>query len=198
MNNKTLSIRKKLKDPAFLNTVMPSLTLWGLKDEDVLVHSMGVSLWNTLGHELNHMAVAECPAPIAAGDSIRSDSAWFNKETRQPCVLIEFERYDGSEGSKQKLLEKLSNLMEAAGRWEVSAHNLFEKPLLILAAWNIDIVSAPNVKSLAQQACSGTTNRLGVPVPSINATNFLFCRFMFESMPDGTIRLNDIIFQEGV
>ena len=198
MNNRILSIRKKLEDPAFLNSAMPSLTQWGLRDEDVLVHSMGVSLWNTLGHELNHMAVAECPAPVAVGDPIRSDSTWFDKETQHPCVLIEFERYDGSTGDKQKLLKKLSNLMEAAERWDVSVNGSCEKPLLILVAWNIDIVSAPDVKSLVKQACSGVTNRIGVPVASVDASHFLFCRFMFESMVDGTIKLNNIVFQEGV
>ena len=32
-----------------------------LKDQDVFVHSLGCSVWNTFGHENGLMAIVECP-----------------------------------------------------------------------------------------------------------------------------------------
>lgn len=184
-------IKEVLIDSGFLDNAMPSLSQWGINDRDVLVHSMGVSVWNTLGHDLGFMAVAECPAPTAVGDDIRSDSTWFLKSDQQPIVFIEFERYDGSSGDKQKLSDKLTNLMEASERWGQPS------PLLILIAWNIGNVHPPDVKGLMKQVRLGVKNKKGVKISGTHPKNFVFCRFMFKRLSDGKIKLNDIIFQEG-
>ncbi|MCK5664973.1 MAG: hypothetical protein KAI17_15885, partial [Thiotrichaceae bacterium] len=114
MSSLVNDIQDKLNKSSFIDDSFPVITKQGVMDEDVLLHSIGCSLWNTLGHELGYSAIVECPTPSAAGSDIRSDSVWFDRNTQDPKVLIEFERYDGSVYGKQKLDDKLSNLMEAA------------------------------------------------------------------------------------
>lgn len=63
-------IKAELNQNAFIDKTFPMLTGWGVKDEDVLVHSLGCSVWNTLGHQLGFMAVVEAPAPPGAGNDI--------------------------------------------------------------------------------------------------------------------------------
>ncbi len=191
MNDCIRTIKDALQDTDFLHRAVPALSTWGVKDEDVLIHSLGVSAWNTLGHELGYQAVAECPAPFGMGDDIRSDSTWFNKKSQQPTVFIEYERYDGSLRSKQKLKDKLANLMEATHRWQQSP------ALMILVAWNKDIVSPPDTNDLIQLVKQGFKNRKGIKIPGAHPRNFLFCRFMLETFPSGDLKLQIITFQEG-
>ncbi|WP_409338938.1 ATP-binding protein [Pseudomonas aeruginosa] len=101
----------------FVDRSYPMLSSWGVRDEDVLVHSLGCSAWNELGSELGFMAVAECPVPMTHGADIRADSTWFSRTQRTPDVLIEFERFDGTDRGQKKLDEKLCNLLEASMRW---------------------------------------------------------------------------------
>ena len=192
MSNGVGAIRNALLKTDFLQKTIPALSTWGVKDEDVMIHSLGVSAWNTLGHQLGYQAVAECPAPFGVGDDIRSDSTWFDKNSQQPSVFIEFERYDGSLKSKQKLKDKLANLMEATYRWKQ------DSALMILVAWNRDIVSPPDTKDMIQQVRQGFKNRKGIKIPGVHPRNFLLCRFMLEAMSTGNLKLQTINFQEGV
>ncbi len=50
-------IKAELNQNAFIDKTFPMLTGWGVKDEDVLVHSLGCSVWNTLGHQLGFMVL---------------------------------------------------------------------------------------------------------------------------------------------
>ena len=77
MNDEIARIRETLDGSDFLQRSFPVLFHPGVKDEDVLIHSIGCSLWITVGHELGFSAVVEAPAPAAAGCDIRSDSVWF-------------------------------------------------------------------------------------------------------------------------
>ncbi len=192
MNDITHAIKEALTNTDFLERTVPALIQWGIKDEDVMMHSLGVSAWNTLGHELGYQAVTECPAPAGIGDNIRNDSTWFNKRSQQPSVFIEFERYDGSEKSKQKLNAKLANLLEAAYRWNQ------DSPHIILAAWNKDVVSAPDIQALVLQVKRGLKNRKGANIPGLPPRTFLFCRFILETQPNGTLKLQNTFFQEGI
>ena len=107
-----LSVAKvPMPEVAWVNETFPLLASGKLLDQDVLVHSLGCSVWNTFGHEQSFMAVVECPAPRTFGADIRSDSGWFHKSSASPVCLIEFERFDGSAKGQQKLEEKLKNLL---------------------------------------------------------------------------------------
>ena len=171
MSNFKATIQRTLKETDFLQRTVPALQQWEVRDEDVMVHSLGVSAWNTLGHELGYQAIVECPAPTTAGDDIRSDSTWFDRVSRKPVAFVEFERYDGTEASKAKLYGKLSNLIEASHRWQTPS------ALLILVAWSKDVVSAPDIQTMTQTIRQGFKNSKGLSVPGRLPNNFLFCRF---------------------
>ncbi|MCG7584802.1 hypothetical protein [Photobacterium sp. OFAV2-7] len=181
-------ICQQFNESDFISRTYPALTEWGVKDEDVILHSLGCSVWNTLGHELGLMAVVEAPAPVGAGNDIRSDSVWFDRQSRQPEVLVEFERYDGTVRDKQKIEHKLSNLMEAYHRWEC-------KPtVLILSIWSQGVVSAPDITGLYQRFSRGTTNSKGMFIPGIADAELMVNRFFFNRMPDGNLRLQSLSF----
>ncbi|MFM5877903.1 hypothetical protein ACET7V_00325 [Aeromonas sanarellii] len=170
----------------FVGRSYPMLSSWGVRDEDVLIHSLGCSAWNQLGYELGFMAVTEYPVPMTHGADIRSDSTWFCRTKRTPDVLIEFERFDGTARGKKKLDEKLCNLLEASMRWGDAPS------VLILSAWSKGVVSAPNKDVLLQRCRQGFKSSVGVQVPAIRNTAVIFNRFIFEVESSGTLLLKQI------
>ena len=151
----------------------PLLTSAKLIDQDVLVHSLGCSVWNTFGHDQGYMAVVECPAPGTSGADIRSDSGWFEMHTTKPLCLIEFERYDGSKPSQLKLEEKLKNLLESAQRWQHSPIQL------VLSTWSQGLVNAPDVKSLKNICKYGFTSSTGNRISAHHNLEVTLSRFIF-------------------
>lgn len=167
----------------FVGRTYPMLSSWGVRDEDVLIHSLGCSAWNELGSELGFMAVTECPVPMTLGADIRSDSTWFSRAHRIPDVLIEFERFDGTDRGQKKLDEKLCNLLEASMRWGDAPS------VLVLSAWSKGVVSAPNKEMFLQRCRQGFKSAVGAQVPAIRNTAVLFSRFIFEIERSGTLLL---------
>lgn len=167
----------------FVDRSYPMLSNWGVRDQDVLVHSLGCSAWNELGSDLGFMAVTECPVPMTHGADIRSDSTWFNRSQRTPDVLIEFERFDGTDRGQKKLDEKLCNLLEASMRWGDAPS------VLILSAWSKGVVSAPNKDQFLQRCRQGFKSSVGAQVPAIRNTVVLFSRFIFEIEHSGVLLL---------
>ena len=185
-------IRQTLEATDFIDRTFPAFRKWGLRDEDVFVHSLGCSLWNALGHDVGFMAVVEAPAPFAAGNDIRSDSVWFRRETGEPAVLIEFERYDGSQRSKEKLERKLANLKAANARWD-------GKPeLLVLSAWSVGVVSAPDISGMLAKTSAMINNTVGTGGGGAAPKWLLFCRFIFEKEWSGLLKLERLAYWEGV
>lgn len=184
MTELTRQICAEMSSLTFVEQCYPMLSSWGVIDQDVLIHSLGCSAWNQLGAELGFMAVTECPVPMTHGADIRSDSTWFSRTQRTPVVLIEFERFDGTERGQKKLDEKLCNLLEASMRWG-------ETPsILILSAWSKGVVSAPNTNVLLQRCLQGFKTSVGVKVPpALRSTAVLFSRFIFEIELCGTLLL---------
>jgi len=182
MSNIANAIQDKLETD-FIEQSFPVWTKHGVKDEDVFIHSIGCSVWNTLGHELGYMAIVEGPAPAASGNDIRYDSVWIDKVNNEPLVLIEFERYDGTPKGKSKLVEKLINLMEAALRWE-------DKPvLLVLSAWSPGLVSAPDFDELESIFIKGVHNSKGTFISRPENCGLLLQRMVFEPHIDGLLCL---------
>ena len=84
----------------------PIWTEWGVADESHAVHSLGLSYLVRVGQELGYVAASEFPV---AGHHVRADAVWWDRTTRQPVAVFEFERLkDGSE-----LIGKTHNLMRA-------------------------------------------------------------------------------------
>ena len=158
----------------FVDRSHPMLSSWGVRDEDVLIHSLGCGAWNELGSKLGFMAVTECLVPMTHGADIRADSTWFSRTKRTPDVLIEFERFDGTDRGQKKLDEKLCNLLEASVRWGDAPS------VLILSAWSKGVVSAPNKEVFLQRCRQGFKSSVGAQVPAIRNTAVLFSRFIFE------------------
>ncbi len=167
----------------FIGRNYPILTEWGIRDQDVLIHSLGCSIWNLLGHDLGFMAVTECPMPMTHGLDIRTDSTWFSRMKRVPAVLIEFERFDRNKQGQQKLDEKIRNLVEASMRWENSPS------VLILSAWSKGVVSAPDIRNLQERCRNGFKTSTGIDVAFGKNTTMLFNRFIFEIQPDTSLIL---------
>ncbi|RLA54492.1 MAG: hypothetical protein DRR42_01545 [Gammaproteobacteria bacterium] len=173
----------------FLERSFPVFNSPGIKDEDVMIHSLGCSVWNTLGHELGFMAVVEGPAPIASGNDIRSDSVWFDKADNTPLVLIEFERYDGTDRGYGKLEEKLGNLMEASMRWG-------DQPtLLVLSAWSPGLVSAPDFERLELMFRRGFSNSKGAKIPAPTNCQLLLHRLVLSESHTGLLQLQRMNFR---
>ncbi|WPL16539.1 hypothetical protein Thiowin_01499 [Thiorhodovibrio winogradskyi] len=192
MNELAQQIRQTLEATDFIDRAFPALRQWGLRDEDVFVHSLGCSLWNSLGHEAGYMAVVEAPAPFAVGNDIRSDSVWFRRETGDPAVLIEFERYDGSHRAKDKLEGKLANLRTAHARWD-------GKPdLLVLSAWSVGVVSAPDISTMLART-SATVKSVADTRGAYTACQLLlFYRFIFHKDRSGLLKLERLASWEGL
>jgi len=167
----------------FVARSYPMLTDWGVRDEDVLVHSIGCSVWNALGQELNFVAVAECPAPMTHSADIRPDSTWFCRQQRVPAVMVEFERFDGSTKGQQKIDQKMRNLLESSMRWGNSPS------VLVLSVWNKGVVSAPDKELLQSRCTNGFKSSAGVQVLPLKNAIVLFNRFIFEEGTDGCLRL---------
>jgi len=186
MNDLCRQIQKALEEKDFVHRHYPILTDWGVCDEDVLIHSLGCSVWFALGHELGLMPVTEYPVPAAVGNDIRSDSLWISRDTRNPEVVVEFERYDGTSRGKQKLDVKLSNLMEAARRLKHAPK------ILILSTWSQGVVGAPDIEMIRSNFRQGVKNTKGILIPGVASAVFLFCRFIFNRGRDNLLRLHQI------
>src|SRR5262249_24755962 len=117
MSDSLANIDWVLTDPAVVQDVIrrdvPMLAPdWGAKDEDALLHTVGINLFAGLGRAAGFAGLAEFPVPRAVQwqrKVVRVDSAWFDRSSRRPVVLVEFERY-----SMETVLEKLTNLYVAA------------------------------------------------------------------------------------
>lgn len=168
----------------FVLSTYPVLGTVGVRDEDVLVHSLGCSLWTILGHELGFAAVVEAPAPAAVGADIRSDSVWFDRDGWRPRVLVEFERFESGDRGQTNLLIKAQNLMEAAARWGL------EPRLLVLSAWSHGVVNAPSTDAYRGLLRGGFRNSAGIRVPGYPNVPLLFHRLILRSSGAGSLILD--------
>ena len=106
---------------------------WGARDEDALVHTLGINLLGSLGRAAGYVGLIEYPVPRAQRwqkKLVRVDAAWVDRHTRYPAVLVEFERF-----AMDTVLEKQTNLY-------VAAHGCAVPPaVLLLCVWALDGVS---------------------------------------------------------
>ena len=156
MSKRSDTICDAIGDIQSARRLMPIWTDWGLENSGLSVHSTGTSLLTILGSHLGCVAVAELPAPSRgeyayAGNEVRSDCVWFDKETRNPLMIAEFERYSGSAADKMKLEGKMQNLLMAQHRWGDESRQL------VLAYWTIGLVSVPDHSSLREIVANGFT-----------------------------------------
>lgn len=171
--------------------ILPILTDWGVQDEGVCIHSLGVTFLTILGHRLGYVAVAEMPAPkqgkyAHVGDDVRSDSVWFDRASRYPLLIAEFERYNGFV-DKTKLEGKVNNLLLAQHRWNETAE------LLMLAYWTKGLVSLPEHAELGQIIKRGFETQAKERVFGCMKGKLVFFQFVMRETRDGLLHLAQII-----
>jgi len=171
----------------------PMLTDWGVEDSDVMIHSLGVTFWTLLGDRLDYAAVAEVPAPSKGsfaylGDKVRSDSGWFNRQTGENEVLVEFERFTNIQQDETKLRSKMQNLLLAHRRWGDAPRHL------VLAYWTKSLVNMPQhsaFNSLLRQGFTlAVTNER---IPGTLNTSFHCFQFLLQPERNGLLKLTEII-----
>ena len=104
---------------------------WGVKDEDALVHSVGMNFLAALGRQAGFVGLVEFPVPHAErwpDKIVRVDAAWIDTAARRPRLLAEFQRYTTDVDAQ----DKLANLF-------VAGHAFPTPPeLLVLCLWAVD------------------------------------------------------------
>ena len=129
------AIEQLIADPAHAQYIVqrdvPMLASdWGAKDEDALIHTLGINVLGSMGRAAGYMSLIEYPVPRAQRwqkKLVRVDAAWIDRHTRQPAVLVEFERF-----AMDTVLAKQTNLY-------VAAHGCAVPPaVLLLCMWALD------------------------------------------------------------
>lgn len=106
MADAAAGLRAELNRLAIAQRDFPIWTDWGVEDESHAVHSLGLSYLVRVGQDLGYVAASEYPV---VGHHVRADAVWWDRVTRDPVALFEFERLkDGTE-----LVSKVRNLMRA-------------------------------------------------------------------------------------
>lgn len=167
------------------------LSDWGVKDEDTLIHSLGCSYWMQLGHYLGFSGAVEIPAPlqyaIRAKHDVRSDAVWFDKLSKQPKLVVEFERYAGTKSDQDKLIGKVKNLLLAHRRWSL------QPELLVLAYWTPGLKAIPDHQELKELFCKGFMLGNGERVEGANPKQLVIMNFVFGCDQQGVHKLVDVI-----
>lgn len=183
----------KLQDLQLVREVLPMWTDWGVEDSGVLIHSLGITLLTAVGQHLGYVAISEVPTPCQGfayiGD-VRSDSVWFDRTSRAPVLIAEFERYSGSDEHKLKLENKVKNLL-------LAQHSLDDRAatstnLLLLAYWTKGLASLPNHAELQQIIQHGFETRSKQKVLGCNS-RLLFLQFVMHEKQRNLLYLTRII-----
>lgn len=191
VNNSEKTIVAELQNLQMARAILPIWTDWGVQDEGVSIHSLGVTFLTTLGHRLNHIAVNEMPAPkqgryAHVGDDVRSDSVWFDRTRQFPLLIAEFERYSGS-SDKTKLEGKVKNLLLAQHRWNKAAE------FLVLAYWTKGLLSLPEHANLQQIVKGGFETSARERVFGCTKGKLVFIQFVMREKQGNLLYLSDII-----
>jgi hypothetical protein len=185
------TILTALESKEFVEHSFPMMSDWGIKDEDTLIHSLGCSYWMELGHHLGYCGVVEVPAPltyaIRSNHDVRSDAVWFDKKTQKPNLVVEFERYSGTNSDQIKLTDKVKNLLLAHRRWKL------EPDFVVLAYWTNGLKTLPDHQGLKTLFEQGFKLANGEVVEGCNSKQLLLFNFVFQSDKQGTHRLVDVV-----
>jgi hypothetical protein len=179
-------ITEQVQNLRLARELFPSWVETGFKDYSCTVHSYGISFWTALGQAMGYEAICELPAPSngrysAVGDDVRSDSAWFDRQSSEPILLVEFERYDGL-ADKDKLMGKVSNLLLAHHRWGQRAR-------VVLAYWTKGLCDCPDHAMLANRFKCGYHTSAMERVEGSGIGTLLIYQFILRECEIGRWRL---------
>lgn len=112
----------------FARAEFPMLINWGIKDESVCVHSLGLNYLAALGRHLGFWAVTEYPVRVNRS-FLKHDVVWWSKANGRVALIGEFERFET--GQQSKLADKAKNLL-------LSFEALDRAPeILLLMPWTL-------------------------------------------------------------
>ncbi|HNG96074.1 MAG: hypothetical protein K1Y36_21695 [Blastocatellia bacterium] len=184
------SIRSQLQNRQLIQEWLPIWTDWGIEDTETWVHSLGVTFWTLLGHKLGFVAISEAPAirnkALYSEDQIRSDSVWYEPETHNPTVIIEFERYSGA-GDQTKLAGKVKNLLIAQQRADQTPK------VLILAYWTKGVKTLPPHHNLLNLFATGFETLRQIRIPGSSTGKLMFFQFVLHEHRDHKLRLEQVL-----
>ena len=184
-------IEDVIQDLEIARQLLPIWTDWGVLDEGVSIHSLGVSYLTHLGQYLGYASIAEFPVSRQGdyaniGHDVRPDSIWFDRQTQQPFLIAEFERYGGID-DQAKLESKVANLL-------LAHHCLGETAqFLVLAYWTQGLASLPDHARFYQILQHGFETSTRQRVKGTQSANLLCIQFLHQKQSDQMYRLAKII-----
>ncbi len=177
MADAAAGVRAELGALAVARRHFPMWTEWGVVDESEALHSLGLSYLVAIGQELGYAACSDYPV---AGPKVRADAVWWDRSTKAPAAVFEFERLkDGTE-----LRAKVRNLMRA---WHASR----SKPLLGLVYWSQNFFpsAGDGVRELWQDASRGFDDDRRAHVPPIPVDHLVVFECFHHATPGGGLTL---------
>ena len=188
-------LSEAVSDLTTVRRLLPIWTDWGIADAGCSIHSLGISFFTLLGQELGYVSISEFPIPrqgkyAAIADDVRCDSIWFDRQTRTPVAIVEFERYSRLEDRK-KLARKVKNLL-------LAHHRMVDRPRwLILAYWTEGLVSLGDRSQFHQIVKQGFETRDRLRIHGTQHAHLLCLQFLHETNSQQLLQLAKI-FPRGV
>lgn len=186
---KRTQLLQELADFNLVRSLLPLWTDWGVEDTGISIHSMGLSYLAHAGQELGFCTVTEIPAPrrghfqyITA--DVRSDGAWFDRETQRVELLAEFERFAGK---PRDLASKVENLLLAQHRWKNP------QSILLMSYWTEGLVDLPEHAALRSIVNQGYVTQFREEVAGSSASRLGFLQFIMQRGKDNLLRLSQIV-----
>jgi hypothetical protein len=171
-----------IPDLEIARQLLPIWTNWGVMDESVSIHSLGISYLTHLGQYLGYVSISEFPVARQGdyaniGDDVRPDSIWLDHTTQNPFLIAEFERYSGID-DQAKLESKVANLLLAHHRLGETAK------FLVLAYWTQGLASLPDHARFYQVLQQGFETSTRQKVKGTNRANLLLFQFLHQKQSD--------------
>ncbi len=174
------------------------LAEWGVSDVGLAIHSLGLNYLAALGRELGCPSVTEFPlAPTEnpanatltgfGGLEVRPDVIWFDRSSRAPTLLAEFERFDDLSTRRNAMVEKAENL--------VLAHHITgsQPAILLLALWTFTGVRVNGLAEINTRVRSGFRRDGGTRISGLSShARFLVATFLFSRHGAG-IALKEVL-----
>ncbi len=178
-------IKEEFRAPVFLHREFPMLTEGRVSDVGLAIHSLGLNYLAAFGRSLGCPSVTEFPL-VSEGTSnlgrqsdftgleVRPDVVWFDRQSRDPVLLAEFERYEEVPTKRRLVFEKAENL--------VLAHHLSPglQRILLLALWTFTGVTVGGIGEICTHVRSGFRRGGRAPINGLSGdARFLVATFIF-------------------
>lgn len=191
-------IKNEFKNGKIRDNMFPMMTKFGVRDYSETVHSLGLNYITAIGRQIEGIsAISECPVYpnknysnhnfVAAEESegynekiseVRPDSIWFLKESNEPILICEFERYEKGKRKDLKIKEKIENLL-------IAYHQLGGNvPLILFVYWSYSTENPKYINECISILDNGFRKNNGAYIPGINGVKTSY--LIYRSVANGT------------